>query len=50
MYPKGNFDKIKIKWILGGFVVTLGLGNIHMGGEVKLAFLKNYSIIFCEIL
>ena len=27
MYPKGIFDQIKIKWILGGFVVTLGLSS-----------------------
>ena len=46
MYPKGFFDWIKIKWILGAFVVTLGLGNFHMGGEVKWTFLKNYSIFF----
>ena len=39
-----------LKRILGIFVVTLGLRNFHMWGEVKWTFLKNYSIIFCEIL
>ena len=39
MYPKGIFDWIKIKWILGGFVVTLGLRNFHMVQRVsELAF------------
>ena len=41
VYPKGIFYWIKINWILGGFVVTLGLRNCHMGGEVKWTFLKN---------
>ena len=39
-----------LKRILGIYVVTLGLRNFHMWGEVKWTFLKNYSIIFCEIL
>ena len=50
MYPKGSFDWINIKKDFGDFVVTLGLRNFHMWGEVKWTFLKNYSIIFCEIL
>ena len=43
MYPKGIFDRIKIKWILGGFVVTLGLRNVYMGDEVKRTFLNKYN-------
>ena len=35
-----------LKRISGIFVVTLGLRNFHMWGEVKWTFLKNYSIIF----
>ena len=39
---KGIFDWIKIKLIFGSFVVTLGLRNFHMGGEVKWTFLLRF--------